>query len=78
MPGGGETRNPRSGRFVCLFAELQPEQPDLPPVGVSVGYAVSDPGGSERLESIITRADQRMYENKKERAMQQIASRSQV
>jgi len=50
--------------------EAGAEKQRLPyPVGVSVGYAVSDPGSSERLESIIAQADQRMYEDKKERAM---------
>ena len=38
------------------------------PVGVSVGYAVSAAGSPERLESVIARADQQMYADKKERA----------
>ena len=37
------------------------------PVGVSVGVAVSGADPSDRLESIIARADQRMYADKKAR-----------
>ena len=43
-------------------------------VGVSIGYAVSDPDKPERLESVIARADQQMYADKKERAMRRSAS----
>ena len=52
--------------------EAGTERQQLPyAVGVSVGYAVSGADGSEKLESVIARADQQMYANKKERAMQQ-------
>ena len=51
--------------------EAGAEKQQLPyPVGVSVGYAVSDTGSSEQLKSIIARADQQMYADKKDRALQ--------
>jgi diguanylate cyclase (GGDEF)-like protein len=40
------------------------------PVSVSVGYAISDTGAADLLKSVIARADQQMYANKKERALQ--------
>ena len=40
------------------------DNPDMSPIGVSVGYAVWDPEKDDSAEALIKRADQRMYEEK--------------